>query len=53
MSRSIISEGIFLRVTIGYLPFGAQDALMEDAMAAANLSAPETDHPWWNRLLRR
>ena len=52
-ARRMRSDGTYRRVTTGKLPIGAQDALMEDAMAAANLSAPETDHPWWKRLLRR
>lgn len=52
-ARRMRSDGTYRRVTTGKLPIGAQDALMEDAMAAANLSAPETDRPWWKRLLRR
>lgn len=37
-ARRMRSDGTYRRVTTGKLPIGAQDALMEDAMAAANLS---------------
>ena len=35
-ARRMRSDGTYRRVTTGKLPIGAQDALMEDAIAAAN-----------------
>ena len=52
-ARRMRSDGTYRRVTTGKLPISAQDALMEDAIAAATQSAPEKGLPWWKRLLGR
>ncbi len=52
-ARRMRSDGTYRRVTTGKLPISAQDALMEDAIAAAAQSAPEKNLPWWKRLLGR